>query len=318
MNPHRRLFITGISGLLGLNAALQWRGRFDITGCYRSRPVSMPEVKAVALNLEDSAATQALFEQIRPDVVLHTAALTDVDRCELDPALAARLNVDVTRVVAGAARQVGAQLVHVSTDHVFAGDRPFYDELAEPHPVNVYARTKLEAERVVHEVYPGALTVRTNFLGWGPAAPRSFLDWVIRSLAEGVPLRMFTDVFITPIGVNDLLDCLFDLLELAPAGVVHVAGAERLSKYEIGVRTARTFGYRTDLIERASIDGFPLPAPRPRDLSLNTGRVSQLLGRPMPDADACLRRLRELRDAGWPDALHTALQPVTRAAPDRP
>ena len=318
MNPRRRLFITGISGLLGLNAALQWRRRFDTTECYRSHPISMPEVNAVALNLEDGAATQALFDQIRPDVVLHTAALTDVDRCELDPALAARLNVDVTRVVAEAARTVGAQLVHISTDHVFAGDRPSYDELAEPRPVNIYARTKLEAERVVHDVYPGALTVRTNFLGWGAVAPRSFLDWVVRSLAKGAPLRMFADVFITPIGVNDLLDCLFDLLDQARTGVVHVAGAERLSKYEIGVRTARTFGYRTDLIERASIDAFPLAAPRPRDLSLSTGRVSQMLGRPMPDADACLHRLRELRDAGWPDALHTALQPVTRVAPDRP
>ena len=317
MNSRRRLFITGISGLLGLNGALHWRDRFETIGCYRSRPIAIGGVEAVALNLEDAAATQSLFQQTKPDLVLHTAALTDVNRCEIEPALAARLNIDVTRIVAAAARGVGAQLVHISTDHLFAGDRPFSDELTEPRPVNSYARTKLEAERVVQELDPHALIVRTNFIGWGTGTGGGFLDWLVRSLREGAPLRMYADVFVTPIGIIDLLDCLFDLVNRGTTGVVHVAGAERLSKYELGLKAAHVFGYPADRVERASIDSVPSIAARPRDMSLDTGRVSQLLGRPMPDADTCLQRLRRLQDDGWPDAIRAALLPVTRAIPDR-
>jgi dTDP-4-dehydrorhamnose reductase len=244
----------------------------------------------------------------RPEFILHTAGLTNVDHCQLDPSLAHRLNVEVTSNVAEAARAMGARLVHISTDHLFAGDRQFSDEETEPHPVNVYAQTKLDAERVVQQLCPDALIVRTNFIGWGSSVRASFTDWILASLRQGARLRMFTDVFITPILINDLLDCIVDLLDLNARGIVNVAGSERVSKYDVGMRTARFFDHNPDQIQPISVDEFPFAAPRPRDMSLATGRVSTLLDRYMPDLNASLGRLRRLKDESWPAAIERATQ----------
>src|SRR5262249_14757224 len=147
----------------------------------------------------------------------------------------------------------------------------------EPNPINVYARTKLEAEQIVQRTYPDALIVRTNFIGWGSSVRTSFTDWILTSLDRGTGLRMFTDVFITPILINDLLECIVQLLQINVSGVLNVAGSERVSKYEVGVRTARYFGYSPERIHPISVEEFPFAAPRPRDMSLATDRVCTLL-----------------------------------------
>ena len=308
MTARPRLLVSGVSGLLGLNAALQWRDKFELAGCYLSHPVVVPGTETIRLDVENRQPFLDFVRLFRPDVILHTAGLTNVDRCQLEPALAQSLNVDVTRSVAEAAQATGARLVHISTDHLFAGQQRFYDETAEPQPVNTYARSKLEGERVVERLCPGALIIRTNFLGWGNSVRGSLTDWILTSLAGGAPFKMFTDVFITPILINDLLDCILELLDRNVSGVLNVAGSERLSKYEVGIRTARRFGYATDQICPISVEDFPFVAPRPRDMSLATGRVSMLLGRLMPDLEAGLDRLLHLRDAGWPAALERAIQ----------
>ena len=313
--PRDRLFISGISGLLGLNAALHLRNRCEVAGCYLSHPVAVHGVDAIRLDVEDGAAVAALVRRLRPSVILHTAGLTNVDRCERDPELANRLNVDVTRNVSKAAREVDARLVHISTDHLFSGEHQFYPEGAEPQPVNAYARTKWAAERVLMELCPRALIVRTNFVGWGTSIRGSLTDWILRSLDAGAPFNMFTDVFITPILINDLLDCILELLVRNAAGVLNVAGVERLSKYELGLRTARVFGYPNDLIRATSIESCSLVAPRPRDMSLDISKVSALLGHPMPDANDALTRMRQLGERGWPAELERIVHGGAGVAP---
>jgi len=303
-----RLLITGVSGLLGLNAALQWSERFELAGFCLAHPVVVPGVKTIRLDLEHLSRVLESVQAFRPDYILHTAGLTNVDRCELDPMLAQRLNVQVTENVATAARNAGSRLVHISTDHLFTGERAFCSETSEPNPINVYARTKLEAEQVVERSCPDALIIRTNFIGWGSSVRPSFTDWILSSLERGTALKMFTDVFITPILINDLLDCIFELLQINVTGILNVAGSERVSKYDAGIRTARYFGYSPERIQPISVEEFPFAAPRPRDMSLATNQVTTLLGRRMPTLDSSLERLRQLRDESWPAAIERAIQ----------
>jgi dTDP-4-dehydrorhamnose reductase len=303
-----RLLISGVSGLLGLNAALQWKDSFEIAGHYMSHPVVFPGIQTSRVDVEDRLLLLESVRRFQPDFILHTAGLTNVDRCQLDPPLARRLNVDATRNVADAARQASAHLVHISTDHLFSGQREFCDESTEPSPINVYAETKLEAERVVQQICPEALVVRTNFIGWGSSVRASFTDWILNSLARGATFDMFTDVFITPILINELLDCLKDLMEQRVSGILNVAGSERVSKYEVGTQTARLFGYSSEQIRPISVENFPFAAPRPRDMSLATHRVSGLLGRAMPDLNTSLTRMRRLKDESWPAAIDRAIQ----------
>jgi dTDP-4-dehydrorhamnose reductase len=305
-----KLFITGISGLLGLNAALQCRSNLNVSGCYLSHPVALPEAEAFRLDVTDQDAVTSCLGRLHPDVILHTAGLTNVDACEAQPTLAYQLNVDAARHVAQIARQTGAQLIHISTDHLFSGRDAMVTETAEPQPLNEYARTKFEAERVVRELCPDVLIIRTNFFGWGTSIRASFTDWILRSLANGQVLNMFTDIFFTPILINTLIDAILELQRQGARGIFNVAGGERLSKYEFGVQVARRHGYSETQIHPCSVRSFPFKAPRPRDMSLSTAKAAGMLGHLMPTMAESLAGLQRLQDQGWPERLEAAVRPV--------
>ena len=301
------LFITGISGLLGLNTALAARGRFHVAGCYRTHAVGLPGVEAWAADAADGAALAAILDRVHPDIVLHTAGLSNVDLCEEDPALAVRVNVEAAETVARLTRARGARLIHISTDHLFDGATPSRREDEPLSPVNVYGRTKADAEAAVLRAHPQALVVRTNFYGWGTSVRTSFSDWILDGLERGESLTMFDDVHFTPVLVNDLAAALFALAERGVSGIVNVPGGERLSKDAFARTMARVFGVSAAGIRSASVGTARLKARRPRDMSLSCARVEALLGRHMPSAAEGLETLRTLRDAGWTKQLQDAV-----------
>jgi dTDP-4-dehydrorhamnose reductase len=302
-----RLLITGISGLLGLNLAVHARARFAVGGCYAEHPVTLSGVDATAVDVRSAGAVRRLVERVRPDLVIHTVGMSSVDACENDPGRAQELNVDAAEVVARAARAAGARLVHVSTDHLFDGERPRRREDEPLAPLNVYAKTKAEAEVVVLREHPEALVVRTNFYGWGTSVRVSFSDWILHALRSGTPLTMFTDVYFSPLFVDDLADALFDLVERQATGIVNVAADERLSKYEFALCTAEVFGLPAGKVYAASIEEAALRAPRPKDMSLDVERAAVLLGRRLPTARDGLRRLHDAGDAGRAATLQRAI-----------
>jgi dTDP-4-dehydrorhamnose reductase len=177
----------------------------------------------------------------------------------------------------------------------------------------VYARTKYEAEQTVREVCPDALIVRTNFYGWGTSVRKSFSDWILEGLEGGRPLTMFTDVFFTPILINDLSDLILTLAARGATGTYHVAGGERVTKFEFAVQMAETFGAREPDIRQASVAGFPFRAVRPRDMSLNCREIEELMGIRMPGVRQGLERLRALRAEGWGRAVRAAAGEVPSA-----
>jgi dTDP-4-dehydrorhamnose reductase len=302
-----KVFITGVSGLLGLNVAWQLRDRFEIHGCYNSHPLLAPGIRAVRCDLAQSDAVGALLMSVRPGVIINAAGLTSVDRCESDPDLARRLNVEAATLLARIATTIGSRLIHVSTDHLFDGVAARRSESDVVSPLNVYARTKWQAELRVLEACPTALVVRTNFFGWGTSRRESFSDWVLNGLEQARRLPMFDDVFFTPILVNDLIDRFVSLFDRGASGVLHVGGADRLSKFQFGVRLARTFGYPETGIVPVPIDAMKLGAPRPRDMSLDSRQAELLLGSPMPTLDDGFARLQRLSREQWPQALERAM-----------
>jgi dTDP-4-dehydrorhamnose reductase len=217
------------------------------------------------------------------------------------------VNVTAAREVAQQARGRGIRLVHISTDHLFDGTKPDRRESDALAPLNVYAKTKAEAEHAVLDAYPGALVVRTNFYGWGTSIRTSFSDWILAGLRAGRTLTMFEDVFFSPILVNDLADALFTLIERDTRGLLNVAGGERVSKYAFAREAAEVFGLSRETLRAVAADTVPLKAPRPHDMSLSSDAVASVLRRGMPRVRAGLVRLRALEDAGWPARLESAL-----------
>lgn len=297
--------MTGGSGLLGANIALQWAPRYEVIASAFRHPLGDASLESVVLDLTDPRAEQAILD-IAPDVIVHCAAATDVDRCEQDPDYARALNTEATERVARAAKRASARLVVISTDSVFDGRSGHYVEADTPGPLNTYARTKLEGERVALACHPPTLVVRTNIFGWNAQDKRSLAEWVLARLENGQSTPGFTDVWFTPILVNDLADILFALSELDVSGVIHVGGATRLSKYDFAVRIAKTFREDSSLITPSSASGAQLLAQRPRDTSLISDKA-RTMGINIPDIDSGLQRFAQLQTDGWRGRLRRLL-----------
>lgn len=310
-----KIFVTGISGLLGLNMALELRDRHDIRGCYLQHAVRLDGVEALRVDVTRRERVSQALRGFRPDVVIHTAGLTGVDACERDPSRAQLLNVEATRNVADLARQVSAKFVHISTDHLFGGTHGVQRETDEPNPPNTYARSKLEAERIV----AGAecLIIRTNFYGWGPPHRASFSDWIIQGLRQRRPLPMFRDVTFSPILANHLVQHILELVGRGATGIFNVGGRDRITKWQFGQDLARVFGLDPGPIRSASVHQAGLLAPRPLESALDCSKVETVLGRPMRPVREDLEALKRLEREHWPNRVAGAVEappPAPRGA----
>ena len=293
-----KVLITGGSGLLALNWACAIRERHEVVLATHQRTVDLRGTTSTPLQLEDAGALADEMQRLSPDVVVHTAGMTSVDDCERNPELAHHINADLATNVAQAAEVSGARLIHISTDHLFAGTRSLYTEDAVPEPLNVYARSKLHAETRVAQASPHALIVRTNFFGWGHRYRRSFSDWLYYELLAGRELTMFDDVFVTPILADALALSCHRLLELGASGVFNVVGDERLSKYDFGAALAEVYGFPKALLRRGKIAASQLSARRPPDMSLNNGKARAHLGTSLGTIADHIRTLQQQDRAG--------------------
>lgn len=255
------------------------------------RQVRLAGVVAEPVGMESKWDFTSVLRRHRPDIVVHTASLTNVDECERDPERARHVNASLAENVAKATNSEGVRLIHISTDHLFAGDQAHRTEEDPPQPLNVYARTKLEAEQCVQQTCPDALIVRTNFFGWGPRTRRSFSDWILDNLRAGQKITLFEDVFFTPILIDALARTAHELLEQGVNGIVNVVGDDRVSKYEFGLRLARRFSLDTGRLRRGSIHAVKLAATRPADMSLDNGQARVQLGRRLGGVDDYLNAL---------------------------
>lgn len=303
MNP--TILITGGSGLLALNWALAIQGRFPVTLGFHERKISLAGVETQRINLESVDLLMQTFETVRPQIVIHTAGLTSVEACEAKPDRAQHINAELAANVAQACAKAGLQLVHVSTDHLFSGESSLAEETQQTAPVNVYGRTKAEAECRVLEAHPQAIVMRTNFYGWGPGYRRSFSDVIIESLRSGKKITLFKDVFYTPILIEAAALAVHDLINLKACGIFHVVGDERISKYEFGLRIAEKFNLDSSLITSGSLADQASLVRRPRDMSLSNQKICNLIGKKLGGINEHITRLYQQEQAGLARAIRT-------------
>lgn len=301
-----RILITGASGLLGANFVIEAmkRSHTVIALCHR-HAIDLPGTQSWPLDITNRTAVHTVVEAVRPDWIVHCAAVTDVEWSERFPQETHRVNVEGSKSVAEAAHANGARLVHVSTDSVFSGEHGSYVEDDVPQPINVYAKSKLAAEHAVLLIAPNALIVRTNVYGWNLQPKQSLAEWVVSELSAGRRVGGWQDIRFTPILANDLCNIILDMMDYDLEGVFHVAGGNSCTKYEFACAAARQFGLDTKLVTPSSMADYGGVAPRPRDTSLKTGKIQAAIGRPMPSVSAGLARFKLLRDVGFPSKLKT-------------
>lgn len=302
------ILITGASGLLGasLVASGEQEGR-EVVGLSHRHSLNLPGARALSADLTDDSELQTVFDESQPDCVIHCAAATNVDWCEEHPEAARRINVTASATIGRITARTCTPLVYISTDSVFDGDRGEYEETDSPAPMNVYAKSKLDGERAVLARNPLAAVARVNMYGWNAQNKQSLAEWILERLASGNVVHGFTDAIFCPILANDLANILLAMVDHKLSGVYHVVGSEALSKFEFARRLAATFGLDGSQIVPAKLTESKLKAPRPRNTSLCTGKISKDLDRSMPDVDSGLRKFRQLQVQGYVERMRAHL-----------
>ncbi len=257
-----KLLVTGASGYLGAGILRRAPTDWQIAATYFAHPIAGGNAAAFRVDVRDAGMVNRLFDKLRPEVVIHTAAQITGDEM-------LAVNADGSRNIARAAAHASARLVHLSSDVIFDGEHAPYGERAVPDPISPYAESKARAEQAVAEEYPRAVIVRTSLIyGFNPLDPRT------RQTLEGEMPRLFTDEYRCPIFVDDLADALLELATNDFVGVTNVAGAQRLSRYEFGVRIAHAFGVAPRFAPALSAS---YPGRRPRDCTLDVSLAQRIL-----------------------------------------
>jgi dTDP-4-dehydrorhamnose reductase len=298
-----RILVTGASGLLGLNLALEASQQHTVFGTVNAHKLTTSAFTVLQTDLLAPGSMERVLDETQPDWVIHCAALANVDACEANPALAVKLNSELPGKLARYVARGGARLVHISTDAVFDGERGEYSEQDRPNPLSVYARTKLEGERAVQEADAQSVIARVNLFGWSLSGKRSLAEWFFNNLQAGKQVMGFTDVYFCPLLENDLAHILLKMLAMKLAGLYHVVASEWFSKYDFGLTLARLFGFDEHLISPASLLEAGLLAARSPKLTLNVEKLSRDIGVSPPGIDEGLTRFYHLYQEGYPKKL---------------
>jgi len=268
----RLTWITGARGLIG-NYLVQSAARF--APHRRIRALTRDQ-----LDLLDFAAVQRECKKDRPELIIHCAAITVVADAQKNPALARQVNVDVTRCLNDLAADI--PLIFFSTDLVFDGRKGDYVETDAVNPLHLYGENKVEAEHIVLSAHRH-LVVRTSINGGKSlTGNRAFNEQLRRSLrGAGEVMKLFTDEFRCPIPAEETARAVWELAEKKCGGIYHVAGAEKLSRSQIGQLLVKNWPEISVKLESGSAREFPGP-PRALDTSLNIAKAQSILSRPLP------------------------------------
>lgn len=271
-----RILITGAHSLLG-RSLLAEKTAVELIGCGRGLdPVAGKRYVQVAITEADQV--ERLLLDLRPDWVINTAAITDVDCCEIDKETARRVNLDAVNYLVDACRQIDAGLVQISTDYVFDGNAGPYSEQDETHPLSYYGELKLKSEDIVLNSNIKGLVLRTLWLyGYLPGVRLNLATWPLDALAQHKPLTVIDDQWGNPTYVNDLARVLLDLCQRHITGLYHMGGASYMTKKEVVVEAARFFNLDEKLIGAASTQMACQAAQRPLRSGLSTDALQAVL-----------------------------------------
>lgn len=297
-----KAFITGLAGMLGCNIAYKLTNDYVLSGVDLVK-VNMANVDSYDFDALDYKKLSDCLKEVNPDVIIHTAAAVNVDRCEIEPDYAEKLNVKMTDNVCRAAKKVGAKVIYISTDAVFDGkDENLYCESDNVYPINIYGRTKLKGEDIVKKNNKN-LILRTNIYGFNIQDKNSFGEWIYTSLVAGKELNMFTDIDFSPILVNDLAEIIDLSIKKNISGLYHACGTGCISKYDFGCELKDIFNITTGKINKSCSDSFLFKAKRAKHMGMNNEKISKAIGYKIKTPVESIKEFYRLYKSGYKEEL---------------
>lgn len=267
-----KILITGANGFTGMHLCLSLVQKgFDVHALGRgeSRLPLLDKLVYHSIELTSVRSLLKIFEQVSPDVVIHTAAMSKPDICEIQRDECLKNNVEVTRYLLEASRHFPVHFIHLSTDFIFGENGPHRED-DSASPLNFYGESKLMAEKLILQTELAASIVRPVFI-YGSMLPHgrpSFIQWVQQKLLNGEKIKVVADQLRTPTYVQDLCDAITTILTFKKTGIYHIAGKDILSPYDMAITVAKVLDLNVDLIQSVTSDKFPEPVRRAKKSGL--------------------------------------------------
>lgn len=283
-NKVKKILITGSNGLLGqkLVQLLYANPAIELTATARgeNRLSSFPNLAYHSLDISDAKAVNTLVSMLKPDVIIHTAAMTQVDDCETDKETCWDLNVKAVAYLAEACQANDTLLIHLSTDFIFDGEAGPYTEEAHANPISYYGESKWAAEKVLLESKIRWAIVRTVLVyGISEAMSRSnIILWVKKSLEEGKQIQVVDDQWRTPTLAEDLAMGCYLIAEKETTGIFNISGKDLLTPYQMALQTADYFKLDKSLIIKTDGSQFKQTARRPPKTGFIIEKAKVILG----------------------------------------
>ena len=289
-----KILVTGASGLLGSAVSAHFKDYFDVASAYSSHKIEINGCKTSRTDITDAKAALALIKKTRPDVIIHAASLVGINACESQKEMAYRINVEGTKNISVASSKAKSRLIYISTDYVFDGKKGMYKENDEASPLNYYGQTKLEGEKFIDTA--NNAIIRTSIFGWNVIKERkSFSSWAIGELKAGKKINSFTDQFNSMMLVNDLAGALKKIVDNDFNGVINLASAGRISKYEFVLELCDAFGLDKNLVNPIKLNEMEGKELRPIDTSLDTSKARHLNFN-LPDFRTGISRMKNMQE----------------------
>jgi dTDP-4-dehydrorhamnose reductase len=282
------LLITGVAGVAGHNAFHYFRKRFpgQVIGIRPHQTFRLDGDGIVAMDADDAGGMRELCRKFGFRSVLNCVGNCALKSCELDPEMARRLNVITAEVLVGSVRDLGARLVHLSSDLVFSGTKAqgrqslgTYAETDSTDPITVYGKTMVQAEHIITDAVPEAAILRIS-LPMGPSFNKhaGAIDWIDSRFRHGRPATLYIDEVRSATYCDDLNRVFERMLQNDTAGLFHCGGPRPITLYQIGQIVNRAGGYLPHLLHGCPrIEAGPIP-PRAGDVSMNSAKLVELLG----------------------------------------
>ena len=268
------MLVTGANGMLGCAACRSLRESCRVTALHRDKRSVVSVDADISTDLTDRQDLEARVARRRFDVVLHCAAVVNVDRCERDPDFAYRGNVVATQNLLETVASY--RFVFVSTDQVYGDSTDRSEKNSDLRPINEYGRSKLRAEEIVAKSAGRFLTLRTNIFGTSAKPERiNSSEWMLTSLRTARPIRLFHDYLFSPVYSRSFVEIALQLVRDDVTGVFNVGACKGCSKLSFGLEIASQFGLSSTAIQPSSVVDHAFDAPRPTDLRLATDKLER-------------------------------------------
>ena len=270
-----KVLVTGSAGLVGQQVVKDLSNTHQVFSCYNKLKPEYGD--SVKMDLKNCEMISSILTEKKPDIVIHLGAMTGVDLCEKEKTSASEINTKATEIIAKECSKLNSFLVYVSTDYVFDGNLGMYKEDDVTNPLGFYGKSKLEGEKVVQNFSTNWCIARTSTpFGLHPTK-KSFPMWVIENLQKQKQIDVLIDQFTSPTYIPNLSRMLIEISERHITGIIHTAGASKISRYQMASMVSDKLNLDSTLLKQISINKMTWVAQRPKDSSLDVSRAISIL-----------------------------------------